>query len=114
MVLCDLEFWRNKKNVPVEQLKLRPEHFTRAADLKSEDLLTHHLVSKGLDLLLNQEQYSDLDQVIEDKGWLKTFRNPEIIEKIVVEAIDENPKLVRKHLNNKNQRSLDLIVQVTK
>ncbi len=56
MILCDLEFWRNKKNVPVEQLRLKPEHLARATDLKCDNVLTNHLVLKSLDLFLNEDQ----------------------------------------------------------
>jgi Asp-tRNA(Asn)/Glu-tRNA(Gln) amidotransferase B subunit len=52
-----------------------------------------------------------LEDVIEDKGWLRTFRDPKFIEEIVETAIVQNPKLVRKYLKNRTQKSFDPIVQ---
>ena len=47
MVLCDVEFFRSKKNVPLEKLKLKPRHFCQAADLRSKDILNKRLIMKG-------------------------------------------------------------------
>ena len=44
-------------------------------------------------------------------GWLQTFRNPQVIEKIVDGAIEENPKIVRKYLNTGNPKTFELIMQ---
>ena len=32
------------------------EHFARGSDLKSDDILTHHLVNKGLEILLHNDK----------------------------------------------------------
>jgi hypothetical protein len=46
-ILCDLEFFRSQKNLPLEQLNFRPEDFCRAADLRSQNVLSSHLIRKG-------------------------------------------------------------------
>jgi len=61
---------------------------------------------------LNDDSYADLDQVVEAKGWLRTFRDLDWIEKIVDEAIDENPKLAKKFIKTKSQKTLDTLLQV--
>jgi len=56
-------------------------------------------------------QYTTPEDVIEDKGWLRTFRDPIFIEEIVEVAISQNSKLVRKYLRNKTQKNFDPIIQ---
>lgn len=67
----------------------------------------------GLEILLNDDQFKDLDEVVEHKNWIRTVRDPVWIDKIVDEAIQENPKLVRKFLKTKSQKTLDVILQVS-
>jgi hypothetical protein len=50
--------------------------------------------------------------VVEAMGWIRTFRDPVLIDKIVDEAIEENPKLVQKFVKTKSQKHLDAIMQV--
>ena len=57
--------------------------------------------------------FKDLNEVVEANGWIRTFRDPVWIEKIVDEAIEENAKLVRKFVKTKSNKCLDLLVQVS-
>lgn len=72
--------------------------------------MTNDLIRKAFLLFEEDHQFESLDDVIKSKGWLKTFRDPILIESLAQLAIDENSKKVRRYIRG-NEKSFDFIAQ---
>lgn len=74
-----------------------------------DNLLTSNLIRKAF-LIFEEGHYENIDDVIDAKGWLQTFRDPKVIDTVVQSAIEENEKQVRRYLRGK-EKSFEYISQ---
>ncbi len=74
---------------------LTPKALSRLSDLKHSGELPHNLVAAALREVSKEDAYiTDVDQLVKERGWLETARDPEAIAAEVKEALSRCPKLV--------------------
>lgn len=70
------------------------EFFFTASNMKSKNEITNQLIIKVFEL--SQEKGKTFQQILDETGWLKKFRNEKLIENLVEKVTEENPKIVKK------------------
>ena len=113
LLFCDLENIRCKWMLTnMNELHVSPQHVARAAEMRVNKELSSHLVREALNLIMSVEKYRNigLDDIVNEQGWLESFRDKERICDIVKEAINDHRKLVGKYVRG-NVKGYDTIVR---
>ena len=109
LILIDLVHICDKHSKELKNC-IHPEFLGTACNMKVDKEITPTLISKAFESAILEENNSTFRELLEDKGWLKIFRDETLIESLIDNVVKENPKVVKKYKKNGNARMLQELV----
>ena len=88
-----------------------PEFLAKSCNMKINKELSQNLIIKALECAVLGEKYDSLEELLEAKGWLRIFRNDQIIDEFIQDTFTEKPKVLKKYRKKQDVKSLNEMVK---
>ena len=110
-MLSDVIAWLREHNVSITESSMKPEHLASMVNMIEEGTISSKQAkTKVLDKLMQGEDPKD---IVEKEG-LKQVSDTSLIEKIIMEVLDEQPQSIQDYANGKDRAVGFLVGQVMK
>ena len=110
-ILGDLSRLMNLENIPINAVKVTPDHLAQLLNLVESGTLSNTMAKSVL-----EDSFASGDEpgrIVKDKG-LSQINDSSVVDTAVVQALTDNPRAVADYLGGKETASRFLVGQVMK
>ena len=111
-LMGDISAYLNKENVELSDTQLTPESLAEMIQLIDQDTISSK-IGKKVYLVLIKEGSSDVQALVEEKGWVQ-LSDPAKLEPIINDILDQNQQSIEDFKAGKDRAKGFLVGQVMK
>ena len=89
-----------------------PEFLAKSCNMKINKEISQNLIIKALECAVLGEKYDLFQELLDAKGWLKIFRNDQIIDELIQDTVfTEKSKMLKKYRKKQDVKLLNEMVK---
>jgi len=90
---------------------INPEFLVTATNMKFKDEITSRIINNAFECVILGENHDSFMDLLNSKGWLKVFRDDQLIGQLVMIVLEANTKIVKKFVKSGNKKILQELTQ---